>query len=193
MNKSSITPFLDLIFCLLLIYVCIVMLLRITVKQEGTPAFQQNAIYLIVLTWQGNDDVDLWVRDPQGRLVGFNRREGGEGSLFSLNRDNLGASQTEVNDQGQVVTLVNEEIVAVRGTFPGEYACNSFLYTRRDTVPTKVTVKLMRVKPHAELMSREIVLTRNGDQHTHFRFTVDKDGNIVGFNELPAALFGSNQ
>lgn len=189
-SKSTI-PFLDTLFSLLMVWICIILLLKVT-KSDTEAAFQQNAVYLVVLQWSGNDDVDLWVRDPLGHLVGFNRREGGEGSLFSLNRDNLGTYQTEVSDEtGEVITTLNEEIVAIRGTFVGEYSCNSMLYTHREKAPTKVTMRLMRVKPHGELMVKEHVLTQNGDQLTHFRFVVDKDGGIVGFNELPVQLFSS--
>jgi len=190
MTSRNIIPFLDVILSMLMVFICIVMLMRIT-KSNTEAAFQQQAIYLVVMQWQGNDDMDLWARDPVGRLVGFNRREGGEGSLFSLNRDNLGARVTEVDEEGNVTTALNEEIVGIRGTFEGEYCINGMVYSKREPTPTTVTMRLFKVKPYTELMTKTFTLERAGDEHTFFRFVVDKEGAVTEFSELPVSLFPS--
>jgi len=120
MRTKNIVPFVDVLFTFLLVFVSITMLLKAKVDSDSASYQQQNAIYLIVLNWEGKADLDLWSKDPQSHLVSFHRREGGQGSLFSLNRDCLGSETTEVGEFGEIVSKVNEEIIAIRGTFIGE-------------------------------------------------------------------------
>lgn len=181
-SKLNFTSFTDILFNFLLVFVAIVSLIK--VKNNGDPAFMQNAVYQIVMEWPGTSksDIDLWAQDPFGRLVGFKNREGGEGSLFALNRDDLG-DRTEKGAGGNVIPI-NEEIISLRGTFEGEYIVNGHCYAKKENGPETIKVKLIKVKPFKEIVKKEREFTLDGDEKTFFRFRVDKDGNITETNEL---------
>jgi len=191
MNNKYATSYLDALFCFLMVFVVITSLIKHTTTPQEA-AHKPNAIYEIVLTWEGNADLDMWVQDPQGRKIGFSRREGGDGSLCSLNRDSLGASRTEADSQGQVVNKTCEEICTIRGFIPGEFIVNVHSYNINDSaVPLKVKVKLIRVKPYAEVVVEEHEFSRTGEEITFFRFTLANDNNqvtISDINRLPTSI-----
>lgn len=191
MNKKTIIPFIDLLFTLLMVFICIIMLVKFN-KSLDDPAYRQNAVFQVILNWEGNSDIDLWGRDPEGRTVGFSRREGGEGSLFSLNRDNLGTARTEIGPDGFPVFDINEEIVSIRGCFPGEYIFNAHDYNHKDADPVICTIKLIQVKPFKELIVEKKELKYSGDQATFFRFTVNTNKQVVGINHLQMNIVGQN-
>ena len=112
----SFRPFIDVLFCCLLMLVAILFLLK--TEERKTKARPPNVIYEVVLTWSGesNDDLDLYVQAASGHVVSFNNREGGQGSLISLDHDALGkARNNSLPDENGVVVNYNEEAVSFRG------------------------------------------------------------------------------
>ena len=187
-NTRNIVPFIDVLFTLLMVFVCITILLKTKSDSDNESYRQQNAIYLIALNWEGNSDMDLWAKDPQNRLVCFKRREGGEGSLFSLNRDCLGAQTTEIGEDGTPINKINEEIISIRGTFVGEYVVNVHAYDMKGSAPVKTVVKLIKNKPYKVIVEKDILISATGSEETFFRFSLDKDGSVVDVNDLPVSL-----
>jgi hypothetical protein len=183
-------PFIDVLFCCLLMLVAILFLLK--TEEEKTKMRPPNVIYEIVLTWDGesNDDLDIYVQSASGHVVSFNNREGGQGSLISLDHDALGKSRNNSLSNGQEGTVVNfnEEIVSFRGITDGENIVTVHIYSKRDDKPTKGTIKLIQIKPYKEIIVRERMFIAVGDEVTAFRFKTDKQGNILEVNELPAKL-----
>lgn len=160
----------------------------IKVKDNKDPSISPNVVYQIIMDWPGESksDVDLWMLDPQGHLVGFKSREGGEGSLCSLAHDDLGARNDQFNKSETV--KVNQEIISIRGLVPGEYIVNCHYYAKSENLPEKITAKLVKIKPFKEVITTDRVLLKNGDEKTFFRFKVDADNNILETNELPAII-----
>lgn len=186
---KSVLPFVDVLLACLMIFICMTILIRVDNKKQQEAAYQQSAAYLIVLTWEGDADLDLWVQDPQGHKVGFNRREGGEGSMLSLNRDCLGARRTEVNEQGEIVNKINEEIVSIRGIAPGEFIVNVHAYNLNDTkVPLAAKVRLIKIRPYQDAKEASQDFQQTGDELTFFRFTLDKEGKVSDINTLPTSI-----
>lgn len=151
-----------------------------------------NVLYEVVLTWDGEseDDFDLYVQSASGHTVSFNNREGGQGSLISLDHDALGKRRNNsltVGVEGTVVAF-NEEIVSFRGVTEGENIVTVHVYSKRDEAPTKATIKLIKIKPFKELVMKERELASTGDERVAFRFKTDKSGNVIEINELPANL-----
>ena len=118
----SFRPFIDVLFCCLLMLVAILFLLK--TEEKKTKARPPNVLYEVVLTWDGesNDDLDLYVQAASGHTVSFNNREGGQGSLISLDHDALGKSRNNTLNNGSdgVVVNYNEEVVSFRGVVEGE-------------------------------------------------------------------------
>ena len=170
------------------------MLVKVSKSDNEVAAYQQSAVYQIVMTWEGDADMDLWAKDPHDHIASFNRREGGEGSLFSLNRDCLGANTTEINEQGEIVNKLNEEIISIRGVITGEYIINAHAYNMKGSpTPLKVIVKLIKSKPYGITITKEREFFNTGDEQTFFRFTLDKNGNVIENNELQIKLTGQNR
>ena len=186
----SFRPFIDVLFCCLLMLVAILFLLKS--EEQKTKTRPPNVLYEVVLTWDGNseDDLDLYVRAASGHTVSFNNREGGQGSLISLDHDALGKRRNNSLAQGVEGTVVdfNEEIVSFRGFTGGDNIVNVHVYSKRDEEPTKATIKLIRIKPFKEVVVKEKEFVATGDQKTAFRFTTNKDGDIIDISELPADL-----
>ena len=183
----SFRPFIDVLFCCLLMLVAILFLLK--TEEEKTKSRPPNVIYEVVLTWDGEseDDLDLYVK--AGHTVSFNRREGGDGSLISLDHDALGLRNNFLPEGQQgVVTKFHEEVVSFRGVIEGENIVTVHVYAKRDESPTKGTIKLIKIKPFKEVIVKERIFKVVGEEITAFRFTTDKNGEIVDINELPANL-----
>ena len=167
-------PFIDVLFCCLLMLVAILFLLK--TEEEKTKARPPNVIYEVILTWDGesNDDLDIYVQAASGHVVSFNNREGGQGSLISLDHDALGKSRNNSLSNGQEGTVVNfnEEIVSFRGITDGENIVTVHVYSKRDDKPTKGTIKLIRVKPYKEMVVKERAFNTSGEEITAFRHDI---------------------
>ena len=186
----SFRPFIDVLFCCLLMLVAILFLLK--TEEQKTKSRPPNVIYEGVRTWEGesNDDLDLYVKAASGHIASFNRREGGQGSLISLDHDALGKSRNNSLANGQEGTVVsyNEEVTSFRGVTAGENVVTVHVYSKKDDGPTEATIKLIKIKPYKEVIIKKKVFTTTGQELTAFRFTTDRNGNIMDVNELPANL-----
>ena len=186
----SFRPFIDVLFCCLLMLVAILFLLK--TEEEKIKSRPPNAIYEVILTWDGesNDDLDLYVRAASGHTVSFNNREGGQGSLISLDHDALGKSRNNSLASGQQGTVIsyNEEIVSFRGVTKGENIVTVHVYSKQDEKPVTATIKLIQIKPFKEVVSKKRVFSTVGDEKTAFRFKTDENGRITEVNELHASL-----
>ena len=186
----SFRPFIDVLFCCLLMLVAILFLLKSV--EEKTKNRPPNTLYEIILTWDGNseDDLDIYVQAASGHVVSFNNREGGEGSLISLNHDALGKSRNNslsTDAEGKVVGF-NEEVVAFRGAVKGENIVNVHVYSKKDEKPIEATILLIKVKPYKEIVTKKKIFSATGEEKTAFRFRTDKNGEVIEINELPASL-----
>ena len=160
-------------------------------EEKKTKARPPNVIYEVVLTWDGesNDDLDLYVKSASGHIVSFNNREGGDGSLISLDHDALGKSRNNSLQNGEgVVVNYNEEIVSFRGVLEGENVVTVHVYSKKDEEPINATIKLIKIKPFKEVVVKERQFNSTGQEETAFRFETDKNGEIIDINELPARL-----
>ena len=182
-------PFIDVLFCCLLMLVAILFLLK--TEEEATKVRPPNVIYEVILTWDGKsqDDLDLYVQASTGHVACFNNREGGQGSLISLDHDALGIRNNFLPEgEKGVIAKFHEEVVSFRGITDGEHIVTVHVYSKRDDKPIKGTIKLIKIKPFKEVVVKERTFTTTGEEITAFRFKTDKVGNILEVNELPAKL-----
>ena len=185
----SFRPFIDVLFCCLLMLVAILFLLK--TEEEKTKMRPPNVLYEVILTWNGesNDDLDLYVRAASGHTVSFNNREGGQGSLISLDHDALGkVRNNSLPDENGKIVNFNEEIVSFRGVTEGENIVTVHVYSKNDESPVKATIKLIKIKPFKEVVVKERVFKAVGEEKTAFRFKTDNAGNVIEVNELSANL-----
>ena len=185
----SFRPFIDVLFCCLLMLVAILFLLKS--EEEKTKSRPPNILYEVVLTWDGEsgDDLDIYVKSASGHIVSFNNREGGDGSLISLDHDALGKRNNSLGEgvEGTIVKF-HEERVSFRGITDGENVVTVHVYSKRDDAPVKAKIRLIKIKPFKEVVVKERTFESTGQEKIAFRFTTDKNGDILDVNELPANL-----
>ena len=87
-----------------------------------------------------------------------------------------------------MVVNFNEEIVSFRGVTEGENIVTVHVYSKRDEGPTAGTIKLIKIKPFREVVTKERIFSETGEEKIAFRFKTDKDGNILEINEIEASL-----
>lgn len=170
------TVFRDVTMLALAGFVCIVILLLPHINPEAkTDAEPPPGNILVELRWADGveADVDLWVKAPGDRPVGYSSKGG---MIFNLLRDDLGR-------QGDVTGL-NYEVSYARGSPAGEYIVNVHLYryeARRFPLPVTVAATSRRT-PDSESVSiaaTRLNLYREGEELTAFRFSLDEDGRVV--------------
>ena len=172
----------------------VAILFLLKTEEEKTKSRPPNVIYQVILTWDGEskDDLDLYVQSASGHVVCFNNREGGDGSLVSLDHDALGIRNNFLpKDQQGVISKFHEEIVSFRGITSGENIVTVHVYSKRDEQPIKASIKLIKIKPFKEIVVKEKFFETTGQEKTAFRFKTDGEGNILDINELPAKLVDS--
>ena len=182
--------FTDLLFNALLGFVVMFIIAFLLINPVAeTGAVDNKAEFLITLTWPDGrrEDVDLYVADPDGRLVWFRSREAG---LMHLDRDDLGLGNDVIEVAGKkVVNPVNQEIVSIRGIATGEYVVNLHLYRddRGKEVPVKVKVE--KLNPRVKLVYYgDVTLKHRGEERTAVRFSIAPDGQVKDVNQLAKAI-----
>lgn len=165
----------DLLFTMMVAYMAMAaMSLIITSKITKTESVSPGNI-LIELFWDKNKnaDVDLWVQAPNEKPVGYSNKSS---VVFNLLRDDLGNSSDPESR--------NQELVVGRGLHPGEYIVNVHMYHARDPVPidaiVKISIDRMASGAGTSIIALEkVTFTRNGEELTALRFTLDRDGYLV--------------
>jgi hypothetical protein len=118
-------------------------------------------------------DVDLWVQAPGDVPVGYSNKGG---AVFNLLRDDLGSRVD--------VTGLNYETSYSRGVQSGEYTVNLHLYRNPSNVyPIPATV-VTSVKHSADqttrqLLASKVLLVREGEEMTVYRFRLSEAGALV--------------
>jgi hypothetical protein len=196
MNGATKTAFIDVLFSMLIAVFCLFVLAFVSMNPvaEASKGVAAKAEFVIEMTWPDGslDDVDLWLLLPDGRKVGFNRKDAG---IATLDRDDRGAQGDVFHDGDEPKLIrVNREVIAVRGIMPGRYTVNAHYYAGFDEaklgfkdewgqphIPLKV--KLTKVNPRVvESGASEVVLRTVGEQVTAFAFEIDGRGEVTAFH-----------
>ena len=191
--QSTLLAFQDLLFillaCLAVLFIISFMMVNVTKKDADIK--KPKAEFIVTLTWDyaTTHDVDLWIEDPLGNRVFFNKKEKG---IMHLDRDDLGHQKdTIVLPDGQIVIVKeNQEIISIRGFIPGEWIINAHLYTlREDKLPVTVRVKVDKLNPIVQtVFLKELKFKEHWEEKTVCRFTMLQDGNVFNINYLPKEM-----
>lgn len=185
-NYHTNLAFLDVLFNTLLCFAALFALSFVLINpSKSEKNVEMKAEFVIVVTWpqELDDDVDVYLEDPQGHLVAFMRREDG---LMHLDRDDLGSRNDFINTPaGRIEYPQNREIVTIRGIVPGEYVLNVHMYTKKSVgVSTPVTVLVDKINPYGTVVVKTVELGNAGDEKTICRFVVDKEGKVTDVTYL---------
>ncbi|MDA0220879.1 MAG: hypothetical protein O3B22_15085 [Proteobacteria bacterium] len=170
------TVFRDVILLALMGFVALVILMLPHVHPPQAKTSDDPLLGNVVVEIRWPDeidaDVDLWVLAPGDKPVGFSNRGG---LYFDLLRDDLGSLQD--------ITASNVEMAYSRGVPAGEYIVNVHMY-RNETgiwpVPVQVLVSMKTdiTKAATPVLRSKVVLVREDQEETVFRFTIDRDGEL---------------
>ena len=189
--KSTI-GFTDLLFNLLVGFVYLFIIAFILInpiqKKQDVP---KKAEFMVVIEWpyKFNDDIDLWVKSPDGKTVSFVKKEAG---IMNLEKDDLGvANDSTVDEYGQrKVIYINREVITIRGILAGQYQVAAHVYSMRpknDTlkdIPQVIRFKLIKINPYKEQIILEKFYNMRGQVISLAKFWVDEDGKFVKYNTL---------
>ena len=182
MRSGTHTVFRDVTTLALLGFVAIVILVlsHINPPEKGESESAPPGNVIVEIRWaDGLDaDVDLWVKAPGDRAVGYSNLNG---KFFNLLRDDLGAYLDPLD--------LNYENAYTRGIIPGEYVVNVHLYNVRtvsalSSLPIPVQVMVSIAKDRIDGVRSQRILTQQvrlksiGHEVTVFRFALDENGDI---------------
>ena len=190
MDDSS-TPFIDLLFNLLLGYAFLFLISFLLIQPIIKKAeVHTQAEFIITVTWPLNnpDDVDTWLEDPLGNVIYFKNKEAG---LAHLDRDDLGHSNDVIYlaDGTAVRYPYNQELLTIRGFIGGEWTLNLHMYAKRETLPTMVHVAIDKLNPSLKpVLIKDVLLEARGDEVTVTRFEMGSNGDILAMNDMPKTL-----
>ncbi len=191
MNKhkfKSNTAFTDLLFLMLtgvtILWVLSFILINPVAKTQDV---ESHAKFLLTMDWadESKDDIDMWLRNPDGSIVYFGSKDHG-GS--TLERDDLGLSSDCVMNahtgESNCVYL-NREVIAISNPQAGEYQLQFRVYHRFSTVAdgNPVRMEVIQVNPYKILFSEKFNYAHNKQRISVIRFTIDADGKVASFSE----------
>lgn len=204
--KSSI-GFTDLLFNLVIGFVYLFMIAFILINPVAKKGdVVKKAEYLITIEWDHwrNDDVDLWVKDPQGNVVAFINKAAG---VMNLEKDDLGYTndvlERKRDKDGTVVIIeMNREVTTLRGTVPGEYQVMAHVYSRKVTQVKDpnggykytqegtgtITAQLIKINPYEEVYTTKTTYDNQGEQISLFRFVIGDDNKFISINTDPSSF-----
>ena len=188
---TSNLAFVDFLFILLLAFVSMFILALILINPVTKKSeVERKAEFLITLEWdnKSDDDVDLWMEDPMGRLVSFRNKTI---DVMHLDKDDLGQVNDTIRfpDGTSQVIFLNREVISLRGWIQGEYTINAHMYNKKDMddlnhgKPTNIRVEMLRITPYKTLFEEKFTLSERGEEVTVRRVTLNKDGNIIATNK----------
>ena len=190
-DEETGTVFRDVVFLALAGFVAIVLMLlphlNPPTKDEAEVDSPGNLIVELHWDKELDVDIDLWVEAPGDVPVGYSNKAG---RIFNLLRDDMG--------QMADVTPINYEVSYSRGLPAGEYTANLHLYrVAAALLPVEATLVIsLKSTPEGSakrLLNKKLLLQRNGQELTAFRFSIDENGRLVAgsVHDLPRALRSS--
>jgi len=191
-NKAD--PFSDLLFNSLL-GISLLFFVAILFINPQTKAgdVEIKAYFVITVTWKdfSPDDIDVWVQDPLGKKLWFRQREVG---LLHLDRDDRGMDDDKIEVGSEMVeNPLNQEIVTIRGVYPGRYTVNLHYYKSVTDKPVEATVRIFKLRPdYKVILDDKVVLVHTGVEKTAVNFTLGIDGQLQKIDKNPrrVVVFG---
>ena len=174
--KAFIVDFLIVLVGFFLIIALLESPTKVKIKSIAT-----QGLYAVTQTCPANnlDDVDLYVRDPNGNTSWYYQPTAG---LMHLEQDIIpGFNTVEGNIK---IKIGDDERTIIRGAVPGEYIVNIHLYNQYQRGPVTCYVTLWDLKTVTTLTVTKLTLVHQDQALTAFRFTLTADGSITNINHL---------
>jgi hypothetical protein len=185
-DVAFLDVFLNALLGFVLLFIISWLLINPVAKNKTIDA---KGEFIINVTWDedANDDVDLWVQDPEGNTASFMQKEIG---IMHLDRDDLGYLNDKITlSDGKIIEIkTNREVLTIRGIIPGEYVVNLHMFSKRKVTPINVKVEIIKINPYQVVIEKNIIMEKRGEEITVIRFTVNEEGKVIKLSELPKSL-----
>jgi len=180
-KPNNFDPFTDLLFNILLGFTFLFFITILFINPISKLGnVNLKAEYIITVDWEDNlqDDVDLWVQDPNGEIVSYLKKDAG---WLHLDRDDQGIVNDKVIINGkEVIYPMNREVVTLRGIIPGEYIINLYLYDNKSMKPVNAKIIIEKVNPSLKLVFfKNVILQEKDTELTIARFNLDSTGDFT--------------
>lgn len=198
MNRNKFkagTAFQDMLFLMLsgvtVLWVLSFLLINPIAK---TNDIISPAEYIITMAWasDSDDDLDLWLRTPNGAIIAFFNKDQ-DGS--NLDRDDLGLNNDcyRVSSNSNLLVKrcvqVNREVLTLRGLIPGEYQLKFVVYNITGKVEgNPVDIEIVKVNPYSIQYKAQLNYEFHKQTISIIRFTINEDGDIIEWSEVPASF-----
>lgn len=174
MNKFTLISYIDLLFCLFAFFAVAFAIVYTEEKEKEKAGIEYKAEYIVTSNWKDNSvhDIDIWVRDPDGEMCFYQRKEP---DGMTLDRD----------DQGQDPGI-RQEIISIRTNKPGRYTINVMMYTDKYNGQNReeARVTVIKLNPFREIANRNIKLSVAREEITVVSFDVDEQGQISNIDSF---------
>ena len=179
---SSNLAFVDLLFNLLvgftsLFIIAFLMINPVSQTGQTTPPVKM----FVEIEWDKElaQDIDLFVRGPNGDVVYYANKDGG---YVVLQRDDLGSTNdTYILNGERIVIKRNYEIANFSDLPAGEYVIGVFYFSRLgDPIDVKTTVR--SISPHRLVYEGTAEALTPRTERTLLSFVIDKDGKVTDLN-----------
>ena len=195
---KSTLAFTDLLFNIVLGFAFMFIIAFLLINPvEKDAEIEAKAEFMIIMEWddQSAYDIDLWMSDPVGNIVGFPNMHAG---LLHLDKDDLGQSNDTVilADGTTKIIYLNREVMTIRGIVPGEYIVNNHLYSMKGQSakgPMEVTTRVIKLNPYGEIHTGVVTLLVHGAEETVIRFTINSKGFVTSKNHRKKRFAGRRQ
>lgn len=191
-NHKFDLAFLDMLFNMTLAFAFLFLMAFLLIRPptESQKSIQMKAEFILTLTWPDGslDDQDLWLLLPNGKKLGYSRKDLG---YATLDRDDRGAFGNFFPDDKGAMQLIpsRREIITIRAIMPGRYVVNVHTYSQANTwgefqsttlMPYNTTVTLSKINPIVtDIIKKNVLVERVAEQVTAFAFTVDEEGRVI--------------
>lgn len=167
-----------------LIVILFILILVIGREDEDESGVKPGSL-MVNIIWDrhldnGETDVDLWLRDPNGQTIGYSRQSSAQ-ALWTLLKDDTGYNS-------HFDTSKNEEWAFTTGIVEGEYQFNLHLFSLREDLPVAVWVQISFYPPNGNqrmLLNKTVKLNFAGEELTVLRIVLTDKGREVSRNTEP--------
>ena len=174
-------PFTDLLFNTLLGFTFLFFITVLFINPISKIGnVNMKAEYIVTVDWKDSlpDDIDLWVKDPNGEIVSYLKKDAG---WLHLDRDDQGIVNDKVIIDGkETIYPINREVVTLRGIIPGNYTVNLYMYDNKSLEPVNAKITIEKVNPTLKLVFFDNVILKSKDTElTVVKFRLDSSGNFT--------------
>lgn len=196
MGRSEGMPasYLDMAFAVIFVFLAVILISTPEKpKKANDPAIMPKAEFIVELSWSdgSQDDLDLYVRTPDGKIVFFANRQT---PIAFLDVDNVGRNNSVTLPDGTTQEVKSRvETITIRAIVPGTYTVNVHAY-RKSSDPSFIDhakVKITKLNPYSVVTETTADFDTQAQERTLANFVVEPDGSVSSVYASESKMVGA--